>query len=419
MEPPPDTTGQAIDKIVRDQWGRLLSSLIGSLGDFQLAEDSLQDAFESALTHWSRNGPPRAPAAWLLQTARRKAIDRIRRHRNFEKKSAEYARLIDVEQDTAEAIDNGAIPDERLQLIFTCCHPALDEKSRIALTLRTLGGLTTGEIARAFLDTEEAMAQRLVRAKHKIKTAAIPYVVPDTDAWPERLGSVLGVLYLIFNEGYAATSGDTQIRRSLCDEAIRLTRMLLHLRPSEPETMGLLALMLLHDSRRDARADADGRLIPLEQQDRALWLTAQILEGVTLVEQALPRGRLGPYQLQAAISAVHAEAPSIGKTNWHEIVVLYDLLDQLSPNPVVRLNRAVAVSYATSAEAALVELETLRTALDRYQPFHATLADCLRRAGRRDDAARAYTRAIALSTNPQERNFLDGRLHELLQQWRR
>jgi RNA polymerase sigma-70 factor, ECF subfamily len=413
MQPPPETIAEAIDDIVRNDWGRLLSSLIGILRDFQLAEDSLQDALESALKHWSRSGLPQSPAGWLLQTARRKAIDRIRRHRNFEKKSAEYALLIDVEQNSADALDDTAIPDERLQLIFTCCHPALDEKTRIALTLRTLGGLTTVEIARAFLDTEEAMAQRLVRAKDKIKKAGIPYQVPDAEAWPERMGSVLSVLYLIFNEGYAATSGDTQIRHSLCDEAIRLARILLGLRPGEPEVMGLLALMLLHGSRSPARIDADGRMVPLEHQDRALWLQQHIAEGVALVEQALMRGQLGPYQLQAAISAVHAEAPSIAKTDWSEIVGLYEVLDRLRPNPVVRLNRAAAVSYALSPAAALIELDALSPALDRYQPFHATRADCLRRVGRLDEAANAYDRAIALSNNPLERDFLSRKRRDL------
>ncbi len=413
MQPPPKAITEAIDTLVRDEWGRLLSSLIGILRDFQLAEDSLQDALEAALEHWTRSGLPQSPVGWLLQTARRKAIDRIRRHRNFEKKSAEYALLIDVEQLSADAIDDSAIPDERLQLIFTCCHPALDEKTRIALTLRTLGGLTTVAIARAFLDSEEAMAQRLVRAKDKIKKAGIPYLVPDGETWPERLGSVLGVLYLIFNEGYAATSGDTQVRRSLCDEAIRLARILLRLRPDEPEIMGLLALMLLHDSRSNARIDADGRMVPLEHQNRALWSRSHMAEGAALVEQALRRGQLGPYQLQAAISAVHAEAASMAETDWPQIIGLYDWLDRLRPNPVVRLNRAAAVSYATSPSAALAELDALRPALERYQPFHATLADCLRRVGRHDEAAVAYDRAIALSNNPLERAFLSERRRDV------
>jgi RNA polymerase sigma factor (sigma-70 family) len=270
MQPPPDPIVQAINGIVRQEWGRLLAVLINTVRDFQLAEDSLQDAVESALVHWARVGLPRSPAAWLLQTARRKAIDRIRRHRNFAKKSAEYALLLDLEQGPSSAAEDPGIPDERLRLMFTCCHPALEEKTRIALTLRTLGGLTTVEIARAFLDSEEAMAQRLVRARHKIKKAGIPYFVPDAEAWPERLSSVLGVIYLIFNEGYAATSGDTQIRAGLCDEAMRLARLLLELCPGEPEAMGLLALMLLHDARRLARVDAEGRMVPLEDQDRAL-----------------------------------------------------------------------------------------------------------------------------------------------------
>ncbi len=270
MEPSPQASTKTINSFVRREWGRLLSSLIGNLRDFQLAEDCLQEALESALIHWQRSGLPRSPAGWLLQTARRKAIDRLRRNKNFERKSAEYAALIEMEQEAPEPPEDHSIPDERLRLIFTCCHPALEEKSRIALTLPTLGGLTTREIARAFLDKEDAMAQRLVRAKQKIAAAGIPCIVPDAEALPERLASVLGVLYLIFNEGYAATSGDSLIRRSLCEEAIRLAHILHTLRPGEPEIMGLLALMLLHDSRSSARSDTDGNMIALEYQDRRL-----------------------------------------------------------------------------------------------------------------------------------------------------
>ena len=413
MNPPPIPDATAITEIVRGEWGRLLSSLIGTLRDFQLAEDCLQDAVESALVHWTRGGLPRSPAGWLLQTARRKAIDRIRRERNFERKSAEYALLLDMEQEMPELADEEVIPDERLRLIFTCCHPALEEKTRIALTLRTLGGLTTREIARAFLDSEEAMAQRLVRAKNKIAAAGIPYAVPQADALPARIASVLGVLYLIFNEGYAASSGDEQVRRDLCDEAIRLARVLNALRPGEPEIMGLLALMLLHDSRRAARADAEGNLVPLEEQDRGLWRHVQITEGAVLIEAALQRGAIGRFQLQAAISAVHAEAPSMEETRWSEILGLYDLLVRIQPNAVVRLNRAVAMSFAETPDAGLQELAGLADALDAYQPFHAARADCLRRAGRSAEAREAYGRAIELSSNPRERAFLQGRMNEI------
>ena len=413
MELPPEANAQTVNALVRREWGRLLSSLIGSLRDFQLAEDSLQDALESALIHWQRSGLPRSPSGWLLQTARRKAIDRIRRNKNFERKSAEYAALITMEQDAPEPPEDHSIPDERLRLIFTCCHPALEEKSRIALTLRTLGGLTTREIARAFLDKEEAMAQRLVRAKQKIAAAGIPYVVPDAEALPERLASVLGVLYLIFNEGYAATSGDTYLRHSLCEEAIRLARILHALQPGEPEIMGLLALMLLHDSRRSARSNMEGHMIALEDQDRRLWHADQIAEGIELVEQALALGHAGPYQLQAAISAVHAEAPSLEATRWEEIVGLYDIFLQQQPNPVVRLNRAVAVSFAHSAEAALTELSSLNSELAGYQPFHAALADCLRRSGLLKEAQAEYGRANELSGNPREREYLALRISKM------
>jgi RNA polymerase sigma-70 factor (ECF subfamily) len=413
MPPPPTASEETIRTLARDEWGRLLSALIGTVRDFQLAEDSLQDAVESALMHWGRDGLPRSPAGWLLQTARRKAIDRIRRDRNFEKKSAEYARLIDIEQDAIEPPEPHAIPDERLSLMFACCHPAIEEKSRIALTLRTLGGLTTREIARAFLDSEEAMAQRLVRAKHKIAKAGIPFVVPDLGALPDRLASVLGVIYLIFNEGYASSVSETAVRVSLTDEAVRLARILHALRSDEPETAGLLALMLLHDSRRDARTDAVGDLVLLEQQDRSLWRHAMIDEALPLLESALQRGRIGPYQLQAAISAVHAEAPSLAATRWHEIVALYDLLLHMQPNPVIRLNRAVAVSYARGPAEALTELAHLSGPLDGYQPLHAAFADCLARTGCREVAATHYAKAIDLTSNARERAFLIRQLQGL------
>ncbi|MFI0846025.1 RNA polymerase sigma factor [Mesorhizobium sp. IMUNJ 23232] len=402
----------AIEKIAREEWGRLLSYLIRGLRDFQLAEDCLQDALASAMVHWQRNGLPASPAGWLIQTARRKAIDRIRRDANFKAKQTEYAILLELDAERPES-EPDAIPDERLRLIFTCCHPALDEKTRLALTLRTLGGLTTEEIARCFLDRKEAMAQRLVRAREKIKRAGIPYEVPDKTAWPERLQSVLGVVYLIFNEGYAASSGESQVRVDLCDEAIRLARVLLSLKPGEPEIEGLLALMLLNHSRRMARhADGEG-LVPLEQQDRSRWDRHAIREGLSLVDTALRRGRPGPYQLQAAISAIHAEASSHSTTGWQEIILIYDRLYRMTPNPVVRLNQAVAVSFGEGPEAAMPMLAALAEPLAAYQPFHAARADMLRRMGAHEEARAAYREAIRLSDHPRERAFLEKRMIDL------
>ncbi len=408
----PPAPAAAIEAAVREEWGRLLSALIAHLGDFQLAEDCLQDALESALVHWQRNGLPQNRRAWLLQTARRKAIDRIRRDINFRKKQAEYGQLIELDNAEQDG-DPNSIPDERLRLIFTCCHPAIDEKIRVALTLHTMGGLTTREIARAFLVSEDAMAQRLARAKRKIKKALIPYEVPDDDAWPERLESVLQVLYFIFNEGYAATAGDVQVRTDLCDEAIHLTRVVQALRPEEPEIAGLLALMLLHDSRRSARSDGDGPIILLDRQDRSMWDHDKIAEGIALIERTLAKGRPGPYQIQAAISAVHAEAGRFGDTDWRQIALLYDALYKLQPNPVVALNRLVAVSYADGPHGALPELESLQDALQNYQPYYVTKADLLRRAGRTGDAQAAYGRAIELTSHPKEKAFLQSRLDNL------
>jgi RNA polymerase sigma-70 factor, ECF subfamily len=407
-----DTARQAVELAAREHSGRLLAVLIKDLRDFQLAEDCLQDALESAFVHWSRSGPPSSPPAWLLQTARRKAIDRIRRMKNFDKKALEYGYLIELDQN-ATAVDAPAIPDERLRLIFTCCHPALDQKTRVALTLRTLCGLTTTEIARAFVDTEDAMAQRLVRARHKIDKAGIPYEVPEPDAWDERLGSVLSVIYLVFNEGYSATSGQHLLRADLCEEAIRLSRLLMLLRPSEPEIEGLAALMLLNHSRRAARLAKNGTFVPLEFHDRKLWDQARIGEGIALLESALARGRPGVYQLQAAISAVHTEAASHEGTRWAEIALLYERLHALSPNPVFLLNRAVALSYPGNPQAGLEALAQLESSLGVYQPFHAALADFLRRLGRKGEARAAYEKAISLSGNEGERAFLSGRLQDL------
>jgi len=352
MNSPQIHTQNAIERIVRKDWGQILAILVKHIGDIQLAEDCLQDAMESALNHWHRSGVPRVPMAWLLQTARRKAIDRIRRTKNFESKQAEYALLIEQENNHDYEMTREAIPDERLRMIFTCCHPAIEEKARVALTLRTLGGLTTSEIALAFLDQEKAMAQRLVRAKRKIRDAGIGYEIPDREFWPDRLNSVLSVLYLIFNEGYRASSGDTPVRHDLCEEAIRLTRAISALIPQEPEITGLLALMLLHHSRSCARHD-QGKLVIMQDQDRSRWSADLITEGKRLVVEALELGKPGPYQIQAAISAVHADANKHSETDWHQIALLYGQLYTMTPSHVVRLNQAVAVSYAQGVDAAI------------------------------------------------------------------
>ncbi len=408
-QPPSPQIAATLDKVVRQEWGRLLSVLIKTLRDFQLAEDCLQDAAERAIVHWSRNGLPRVPEAWLLQTARRKAIDRLRRDKNFRMKEPEIAALIDLDREVAVEPDKSLIPDERLSLIYTCCHPALDEKTRVALTLRTVGGLTTGEIARAFLDTETTMAQRLVRARQKIKLAGIPYQVPEAGERAERTETVLRVIYLVFNEGYAATAGDSWTRASLCEEAIRLARILRSLDPAMTEATGLLALLLLSAARLPARVAQDGSMVPLDEQDRTLWDADKIEEGTTLVRATLGTSTLGPFLLQAAISAVHCGAMSHEATDWQQIVLLYDELLRLTPNPVVRLNRAIALSFAINPLRALEELSELETDLANYQPYYAGLADILRRCGQYDTAVDAYARAIALSLNASERAFLEMR----------
>ena len=415
----PEHTRAAVEQIVREEWGQVLAALMGYVRDFDLAEDMLQDACVAALQHWPVDGTPRKPGAWLLQTARRKAIDRFRRDANFESKRAELKVMIQLEQqarrEEKDDMDE-SISDERLRLIFTCCHPALEEHARVALTLRTLGGLTTSEIARAFLIPETTLAQRLVRAKRKIKAANIPYVIPPPHLWSERVDSVLSVIYLIFNEGYAATSGRELMRADLCREAIRLSRILFRLAPQDPEVAGLLALMLLHDSRQQSRIDDAGNLVTLEQQNRTLWNRERIDAGVRLLRGALALGRLGPFQIQAAISAVHAQAEVYDDTDWKEITLLYGKLDELQPSPVVKLNAAVALSFAEGAEAglaALVELDEQRV-LEHYQPFHAARADLLRRAGRTEDSAVAYRRALELTDNSTEQRFLKQRLIQVL-----
>jgi RNA polymerase sigma-70 factor (ECF subfamily) len=410
-----DASRAVVERTVRDHWGYLLAALVGQVRDLELAEDVLQDAAVAALEHWPADGLPDNPRAWLVQTARRRAIDRFRREARFREKRDQLERWFEAHAREDEPGGDEAVIDQRLSLMFTCCHPALDDPAQVALTLRTLGGLTTTEIAHAFLVPEATMAQRLVRAKRKIRLAGIPYGVPAPHLWHERLGSVLAVVYFIFNEGYSATSGAGPVRAELCDEAIRLGRMLQALAPDEPEAAGLLALMLLHDSRRGARTAGAGAMVTLEDQDRGLWDRESIDEGDRILRAALGRGRAGPYQVQAAISAVHATAPSYAATDWRQIAGLYAKLHALQPSPVVRLNEIVARSFADGAGAALAELDELGRVklMERYQPFHAARADLLRRAGRIDEARAAYATALELTDNAAERGFLRRRLDSL------
>ncbi len=384
----------------------MLAHLIRVLGgDFHLAEDALMDAIATALQRWPGDGVPNRPAAWLTTAARRKALDRLRRSSTRTQYAPELTLIATLEA-MPEQTEQSDIPDEQLKLFFTCCHPALAVDAQVALTLRTLGGLSTPEIAAAFLVPVPTMAQRLVRAKKKIKVAKIPYRVPPRDELSERLTGVLKALYLVFNEGYSAHSGDRLVRVELCSEAIRLGRVLVRLLPEEPEVRGLLALMLLQDSRRDARTDADGVLISLDEQDRSLWHAAQIEQGLTLIQTALEERRPGPYQVQAAIAAVHAESASDAQTDWAQIAMLYDALLRLVPSAVVALNRAVALSLAGQLTVALQFINELEHDLADYQPFHAARADVLRRTGQLDAAAAAYDRAIELSSTPAERTWL-------------
>ena len=397
----------AIEEIFRSDWGRLLSALIHLLGDFDVAEEALQDAFAIAVTEWA-DEVPRNPSAWLYGTARHKAIDRLRRQSRFAEKQVELAAMTSTST-TIDLEEESAVPDERLRLIFTCCHPALQEDAQVALTLRTLCGLTTEEIARAFLVPVATMAQRLVRAKSKIRGAAIPYRVPPASELRERLSAVMSVVYLVFNEGYAAASGTTLVRHDLCAEAIRLGHMLRMLMP-DPELDALLALMLLHDSRRNARM-SDGDLVLLADQDRTLWDRAEIDEGRALLQSSLRRSTPSTYALEAAIAAVHADAALAADTDWRQIVILYERLYMRHPTPIVALNHAVAISMADGPGAALPLVDALADSLDAYHLWHATRADLLRRLNRSDEALASYRRAYELTANEPERRFLARRIN--------
>ena len=405
----------AVDGAFRDEWGRVVATLIRTTGDWDLAEECAQDAFAMALQRWPKDGIPGRPGAWLTTAARNRAIDVLRRKAVGAAKLREVAAMSPPAEPSYEGeTDHSGVPDDRLRLMFTCCHPALSLEARVALTLRTLAGLTTAEIARAFLASEPTMAKRLVRAKQKIQHAGIPYRVPPAHLLPERTPGVLGVLYLLFNEGYSATAGADLVRQNLSAEAIRLARVLVRLMPDEPEAAGLLALMLLHDARRSARLDASGDLVTLEDQDRSLWDATAISEGVAILEAALRHGRPGPYQIQAAIAACHATAPTADRTDWPQIAALYGRLAEFLPTPVVELNHAVAVGMARGPGAGLPLVEALEASgkLAGYHLLPATRADFLRRLGRMPEAAAAYREALELTSTDAERRYLSRRLAE-------
>ena len=414
MNDPQARVREQIDEIYRFESRRVLATLIRLLGDFDRAEEALHDAFMAAIDTWPADGVPANPRAWLVSTGRFKAIDKLRRAARFDAARADIAAQIESIAPPPDDVDPASVEDDRLRLIFTCCHPALQPDARIALTLREVCGLATEEIARAFLSPAPTIAQRIVRAKGKIRDAKIPYQVPGRDELPDRLDAVLHVVYLVFNEGYSASSGAAIVRHDLCDEAIRLGRMIVELLP-EPEAMGLLALILLHDARRRARTSADGDLLLLDEQDRSLWNHAQIAEGLELVERALYSRRFGPYTLQAAIAAVHAEAKDASQTDWPQIVGLYDVLLRVEPSPVAELNRAVAIAMRDGAAAGLdlVDAILARGDLLSYAPAYAARADLCRRLGHKAEAANAYRRAIELTRQEPERRFFERRLREI------